>query len=379
MDIPKFIIQENFSWLLKELEAYDDPKVTYKWQGRKDLRGGLRMIYREYVDFAKNVRINKSPSPININFGATVVECDEWHVLHDDYNNKELKERYPKNGYTCMITSRNSLLNGTAARYYCSCDCMAFQTLFKTELLKYGYTNGTSLPSKGIKKQGVGVCKHIFSILTKKYADFISKESGPEESAFIVSAEIKAQEQPKEVTQPVSTIPPTEIKKRGRIAKTPDERKADYEKVIRRSLKFFSNVMPNTVEVYKNSRVKNASGDLYKKYKFMVKKYFQGWVIVFTNPSLNPLRDKIKDKELVPIMTRLANKTVPSGDTIVVYTKYFSKDELMNMIKSETREIQQNQIDKLNKAGIKYTLTEGMEILDVDDNTSILHVLLGVY
>ena len=77
-------------------------------------------------------------------------------------------------------------------------------------------------------------------------------------------------------------------------------------------------------------------------------------------------------------MTRLANKTVPSGDTIVVYTKYFSKDELMNMIKSETREIQQNQIDKLNKSGIKYTLTEGMEILDYDDNTSILHVLLGV-
>jgi len=99
---------------------------------------------------------------------------------------------------------------------------------------------------------------------------------------------------------------------------------------------------------------------------------------VFTNPALNPLRDKIKDKDLVPIMTRLANKTVPSGDTIVVYTKYFSKDELMNMIKSETREIQQNQIDKLNKSGIAYTLTEGIEILDSDDNTSILHVLLGV-
>jgi hypothetical protein len=377
MDIPKFIISENFSWLLKELEAYDDPKVTYKWQGRKDLRGGLRMMYREYVDFAKNVIITKSPSPTNVSFGATTVECDEWHVLHNDYQNKELKERYPKNGYTCLVTSRNSLLNGTATRYYCSCDCMAFQTLFKSEMLKYGYTNGTTLPSTGVKKQQAAVCKHLFSILTKKYADFISKESGPEESAFIVSKEIKAQEQPLPA-EPIQAVSPSEVKKRGRIAKTTDERKADYEKVIRRSLKFFSNVMPNTVEVYKNSRAKNASGELYKKYKFMVKKYFQGWVIVFTNPALNPLRDKIKDKELVPIMTRLANKTVPSGDTIVVYTKYFSKDELMNMIKSETREIQQNQIDKLNKSGIAYTLTEGIEILDSDDNTSILHVLLGV-
>ena len=48
------------------------------------------------------------------------------------------------------------------------------------------------------------------------------------------------------------------------------------------------------------------------------------------------------------------------------------------MIKSETREIQQNQIDKLNKTVKTYTLTEALEVLDAD-SSQILTLLLGLY
>ena len=133
--------------------------------------------------------------------------------------------------------------------------------------------------------------------------------------------------------------------------------------------------MPNNVDVYKNSRQTDNS---YRKYKFMIKKYFQGYVIVFTNPLLNPLRDKVKEKEIMPMVNRTAKGMVPAADSIVVYTKYFTKDELMNMIKSETREIQQNQIDKLNKTVKTYTLTEALEVLDAD-SSQILTLLLGLY
>lgn len=429
---PKFLLVENFKFLLHQLDVFDDPQIAYAYQGRKDLRGGVRRKYRAnspefqgnetftevppqgtsttaqppvnplqpgasqqptqppqnpYTTYAQGAQISKSPNTNTINFGTTQVECDEWHITHPDYKSKELKERYPKNEYTCLITSRASLKNHTAKRYYVSCDCMDFDTTFKEELLKYGYTNGmVQNPSTGKKKLAPAICKHLYTILIKEYQDIIKAESGEDRSAEIIQQEPKPErvrprieyephedlEEPIEPTQP--TVPPV-MKKRGRIPKTTQEKKVEYEKIIKRSLKFFSNIMPNNVDIYKNSR---QSQNMYKKYKFMVKKYFQGWVIVFTNPQLNPLRDKIKDKEIVPLTTRTSNGTVPTGDSIIVYTKYFTKDELMNMIKSETREIQQNQIEKLNKLNKPYTLTEGIEVLETDTD-SILTLLLGLY
>ncbi len=432
---PKFILLENFTFLLSQLDSFDDPQFTYKWQGRQDLRGGKRRKHRAnsadfqgnetftevppqgtqqqapqgppvnplqpgaaqqpqqaqpnpYNTYAQGAQINKAPASNVVNFGTTQIECDEWHISHPDYKSGELKEKYPKNQYTCLITSRASLKNGTAKRYYVSCDCMDFDTTFKEELIKYGYTNGTTLPSTGKKLLAPAVCKHLYTILMREYGDIIAAETKEETSAEILQPEKEKitaswDIEPREWEEPEETWeepeqepqPPLPVKKRGRIPKSPQEKKAEYEKIIRRSLKFFSNIMPNNVDIYKNAR---QSDTTYKKYKFMVKKYFQGWVIVFTNPQLNPLRDKIKDKEIVPLTTKTAQGTIPTGDSIVVYTKYFTKDELMNMIRSETREIQPNQIDKLNKSGKKYKLTEGIEVLETDTD-SILTLLLGLF
>ena len=44
----KFIpLTENFSWLIAQLKAFDDPNIAYSYQGRKDIRGGERRIYRD--------------------------------------------------------------------------------------------------------------------------------------------------------------------------------------------------------------------------------------------------------------------------------------------------------------------------------------------
>ena len=426
---PKFLLLENFTFLLNQLDAFDDPQFSYKWQGRPEIRGGKRRKFRAgspefqgnetftevppqpptapqtpnqppvnplqpgqppqppqakpdpYNTYAQGAQITRSPSGTSVNFGSTQIECDEWHVTHPDYKSTDLKERYPEAEYTCLITSRNSLKNHTAKRYYVSCDCMDFDTTFKEELLKYGYTTGTTLPSKGKKLLKPAICKHLYTILMREYSDIIEAEAGEDRSAEIPQAappkpdrtriEYEPEFKPEEEQPP---LPPV-IKKRGRVPKTTQEKKIEYEKIIKRSLKFFSNIMPNNVDIYKNSR---QSQNTYKKYKFMVKKYFQGWVIVFTNPQLNPFRDKVKDKEIVPLTTRKLQGTVPTGDSIIVYTKYFTKDELMNMIRSETREIQQNQIDKLDKLNKPYTLTEGIEVLDTETN-SILTMLLGLY
>ena len=390
----KFIpLTENFSWLIAQLKAFDDPNITYSYQGRKDIRGGERRIYRDskhYQTYYQGATIVKSPSPIQVNFGTTQIEVDEWDITHPKFNDKELKEKYPKpdTHYTVLVTSRNSLKNHTATRYYVSCDCMDQNTTFKEKLIQYGYTNGTVLPGTGKKKLGSCICKHIYAVLMREYSEFIKEEPGTIEAADEMPWTYEEPEQEYEPYEPSmpevapeteQPVPPGQLPiekaKRGRIPKTTAQKKAEYELSIKRSLKFFNNIMPNNVDVYKNSRQTDNS---YRKYKFMIKKYFQGYVIVFTNPLLNPLRDKVKEKEIMPMVNRTAKGMVPAADSIVVYTKYFTKDELMNMIKSETREIQQNQIDKLNKTVKTYTLTEALEVLDAD-SSQILTLLLGLY
>jgi hypothetical protein len=260
-----------------------------------------------------------------------------------------------------------------------SCNCPDFDTTFKEELIRYGYTNGTVPPGKGIKKLAPAICKHIYATLLREYKDIIAEEPGPEESAEmrIVTEPEEAdyyystQPEPEEAELPEQPQQPALKKQRGRIPKTDAQKKQEYEIAIKKSLKFFSNMMPNGIEVYKNSR---QSDNSYKKYKFMVKKYFQGWVIVFTNPLLNPMRDKVREKEIVPVMARTQKGMLPTADALIVYTKYFTKDELMNMIRSESKPIQQNQIDRLTKTVKKYTLTEVLEVGD----TNLRNILLEI-
>ena len=383
--IPKFTLVENFSWLIQQLSAFDDPSITYAKQGLPHLRGGARRIYRygkHYHAYYATATIVKTPPPVTVNFSSTKIECDQWDVSHSKFDDPQMKEKFPTpkerldklhgpgspNHYTVLVTSKDSIKLGTAKRYYVSCTCPDFEATFKEELINYGYTNGTTLPSKGVKKLAPAICKHIYAVLLREYKDIIAEEPGPEESA-----EISFQSEPEELdyhyeeepilqtTTAPTTQAPVQKKPRGRVAKTDAEKKLEYEAAIKKSLKFFSNTMPNNVDVYKNSRQSDMA---YKKHKFMVKKYFQGWVIVFTNPLLNPMRDKVKEKEIVPIMSRTQKGLLPFVDSLKVYTKYFTKDELMAMIRSESRPIQQNQIDRLNKTVKKYTLTESLEVQD---------------
>ncbi len=383
LSVPKLLLVENFTYLLGQLKSFDDPAITYSKQGMPHLRGGQRRIYRAdnhnqiFYDYAKEATTNFQ-AVTDVQFGSTTVECDEWKVSHDEFADTKLKEKYPRpeTPYTVLITSRKSLLDHTAERYYVSCNCMDFETTFKEELLKYGYTNGVLVkPGTGKKKLAPAICKHIYTVLSKDYKDIIAMEAGAEESAEIhipepISAGPYAPKYPATVAPAKKELGTKPAIRRGKTPKTDAEKKAEYEKDIRRALKFFSNAMPNGVEVYKNTRGQNA----WKQYKFMVAKYFQGWVIVFTNPQLNPMRDKVREKEMVPLLARTGKGMIPTGDAIVVYTKYFNKDELMNMIKTETRPVQQNQIDRIKKLNPKATITEGLEL----EATSLRSLLLEI-
>jgi len=392
--IPKLLLVENFKWLLGQLHAFDDPQFTYASVGRQDLRGGVRREYRyekHYDTYYKGSIITKSPSPTQVAIGNTQIECDEWDITHPKFKDPELKEKYPKpdTHYTVLVTSRRSLQNKTAQRCYVSCDCMDFNTTFKEELLKYGYTNGTTLQGTGKKKLAPAICKHIYSVLMREYMFYINtedseqltplitwpKEAPPEKEQVPTHYDYEPIEYEEEPEEGIPPIQPLGKPKRGRIPKTPEQKKTEYEKIIKQSLKFIANTMPGGINAYKNTRQGDTS---YKKYKFMVKKYFQGWVIVYSNPLLNPFRDKAREKEIVPLINRTARGMLPFGDSTVVYTKYFSKDELMGFIRSETKEIQPNQIEKLNKILKKYTLTESLEVLD-SESSSILTTLLGLY
>jgi hypothetical protein len=379
MSMPLFELVENFQWLISQLSAFVDPQYTYDKMGRPDLKGGQRRIFRydkHFQAYYKEAKIATNSKAI-VDFGGTKIECDKFIVSHAAFKDPELKEKYPKpesGSYLVMATSRDSLKNNTAKRYYVSCTCTDFQTTFKEKLISYGYTSddGTLPPSKGLKKLAPAVCKHIYAVLLREYKDIIDAEGSAKESAEINTEYNKEdfREEPPEYNpgdfdneQPSETMA-AQKNKPGRQPKSDSIKKKEYEAAIRSTLRFFNNSMPNNPDVYKDTR----RTDAYKKYKFMVKSNiaggYGGWLIVFTNPLINPFRDKLKNKELVPILAGNKSKLTISADAIVVYTKYFSKDELMNMIKSETREIQPSQIEKLNKTLKKYTLTESLECLE---------------
>ena len=359
--LPKFILFENFSWLIGQLKSFVDPNISYSKQGMPSLKGGNRRIYRyqqHYDLYYKAASVKKTPPPVNINFGSSIIECDKWLVTHSEFEDPQLKEKFPvpTKPYSVLITSKHSLENGTAKRYYVSCSCMDFDTTFKQELINYGYTSddGSLPPATGTKKLAPAICKHIYAVLMLEYADLIKKiDITPEQSAEIYPSQS-------------STAPQL-------TTSASSEAKTEAKRNILKTLSFLSNRMSNSVEVYKNTR---STSPAYKKYKFMIRKYPQGYAIVFTNPLLNPFRDKNRDKEIVPILnweTRSANQL---SSPISYYSK-FSKDELLDLIKT-TRIIQPNQINTLNSTVKKYTLTENLDLtLDLPHSISmeILDVL----
>lgn len=366
--IHKFTLLENFSWLVQQLSAFDDPNITYKDQGMQGVRGGARRIYRydqHYDAYYKSAVIKKTPPEVPVDFNGTQVLCDKWQVSHPDFTDAKLKEKFPKpiTPYNVLVTSKSAIQTKKATRYYVSCTCMDFDTTFKQELINYGYTkNDGSLPAaKGTKKLAPAICKHIYAVLLREYSDVIKAEGAAELSAEISAPLTVSQEEPPASPETLAT------------AKYKASAKAEAQKNIEKTLTFLSNRMSNSVDVYKNSRQSNIA---YKKYKFMIKKYPQGFVIVFTNPGMNPFRDKNRDKEIVPILN-WERKGMPPLANPSHYYYQFSKDELMRMIK-RTKEIQQNQVDKLTKTLQKYTLTESLEIEETNQTSLFMEILNGI-
>lgn len=388
---------ENFSWLIYQLNAFDDPSIRYSHQGMPGLRGGKRREYRKDNHIApwKDYTLVYSGNE-DITFGLTSQEInvDKYDVTHIPFIDATLKEKYPKPepSYTVMVTSEESFYDNTATRYYVSCNCMDFKTTFESELSsdEYGYTNATgSVASKGTKKQAPAICKHILAVLYYKYDEILRAEKGIADPSAVIDSKMLRllykhissddsstledlmtdDDSKEEIIAPADTGPLTP-------SAPSNTQKEQYEKQIRKTLKFLNNLLSNNpAKSYKNARATTNSSTSFKKYKFSVKKYPQGWVIVFSNPEMNiflktsgtGISDK---KEIVPIFTRSGNNfKVGAHSPVIVYTKYFTKDELMAMIREETKELQQSQIDYLTKRFGKLLITEGL-VADADSITA---------
>ena len=62
------------------------------------LRGGSRRIYRAnthtnpFYDYASSAVVNLQ-AVVDVNFGSTVIDCDQWTVSHDTFSDAKLKEK----------------------------------------------------------------------------------------------------------------------------------------------------------------------------------------------------------------------------------------------------------------------------------------------
>jgi len=191
----KFLLVENFTWLIQQLSKFVDPAIKYTSVKQPNLKGGARRqvranthsAYYTYSQVAKTALKGNT----SVKIGTKNIPCEVWTVTHSDFTDPALGEKYPAptEPYTCVITDRQTLKKGTASRYYVSCTCKDFKTTFQQELINSGYTApDPTLPAAiGAKALAPAICKHLFSILTKHYADILDKEPQPDPSADIIS------------------------------------------------------------------------------------------------------------------------------------------------------------------------------------------------
>lgn len=347
----KFILIENFTWLVDRLKAFVDPNIQYTSVGRPDLKGGSRRIYRKDNHFEK-YSINDIGT-VTVNLGSTKIECDKFSYEHEYFKDAELKEKYKTNKYTVMVTSRASMKAQTAPRYWVHCSCDDFAFTFLEKLVQYGYTSDTGAipPSTNVKATDPTICKHLYDVIVEQHKEAFAKEGG----VAIQPADVM----PWNLTPSTPTAPQQPI-----VA--PNAKKAEYAKLIAATLKRLNNASSTSIQAYK------APGDSakhYRKYKFMVKWYGKGWAIVFTNPSSNPFPDVSQYKEMVPIYDRTATGMKPSPLSPLAVYANFTKDELKELIRNNTKEIQPAQVTRLKSIlGIKPStpdsswLTENLEL-----------------
>lgn len=364
----KFILLENFTWLINRLQNFQDPNITYSTVGLPNIKGGKRRIYRKDNHFSLHYTITDI-GKINITFGNTNVECNKWKVNHDKFADVTMKERFPVppgDGHTVLTTSIDSILNHTAQRYYVSCTCRDFDTTFLQKLVDYGYTAdpGSIPPATGVKAIDPTICKHIFAVLVDKYSDAITMEHGIDVQP--------ADQMPWSNILPLP-IPPT-IAPKAPIR----DKKTEYGKLIAATLKRLSVLASKSILAYKSP---TDAAKHYRKYNFMLRKYPKGYVIVYTNPdpAVNSTIKNSEFKEMVPIYTRTAHGLVPSPLSPVAVYSYFTKEELQDLIRANATPIQPAQITRLKSVlGIKPTTPESSWLTEsLDFDTSILNTIIG--
>lgn len=373
----KFLLVENFTWLVNRLKAFpggyaNGTQFTHRMM--PNVKGGPRREVRKDRHFQTEYTVTPMGKQV-VNFGSTPIECDKWKVNHNDFKDPGMGEKFPKpqdGGHTVMITSVDSMSNQTATRYYVSCSCMDFDTTFLQKLVDAGYTNdpGNIPPASAgpnAKKLEAAICKHIYAVIVDTHQKSLALEKGVE----VANADIMpwTGSTPPPPVPAAPTTPP--------VAPTRDK-KAEYAKLIAATLKRLSNASSNSINAYKSP---SDAPKHYRKYKFMVKWYGKGWAIVFTNPALNPFppdpNDKNQFKEMVPIYTRTATGMKPSPYSPLSVYSYFTKDELKELIRNSSKEIQQPQIVRLKSIlGIKPTTPESSWLTEsLEFEVSIMNTL----
>ena len=270
------VINENFTYLVKQLMDFVDPQYTYASVNKPFLKGGKRRAVRadrstnlgyQYKSAASKSKVS-SRGTKKINAFGTDILVEEWTVSHPTATDSDLGEIYPgqdskgsRGPYTCLMTARISLSKKTPTRCYVQCNCKDFQTTFYEKLNKAGYTNPQSIPaSTGKKALAPAICKHLYAIYSQFYRDLINDVEGlvVDENPVLFGAPGA----PAMAAPPTLAIPSTKPK----VAIT----KQDAVDLIMTRLKQEHTRLKNNEYAYLDSRSKSSGGGRHHLYPFSV-------------------------------------------------------------------------------------------------------------
>lgn len=278
-------LAENFTFLIKKLQDYIDPKVSNVHDKMPQLIGGKRRIERadrgaglgyQYVEAAAKLVTTSGQSKIVTAFGSPIL-VDVWTVSHPHIEDSQMGEVYPtqdnatkkrpsepRGPYTCLITARISLSKRTPTRCYVQCNCKDFQTKFYEQLHNKGYTNKQNLPpAADINSPSLqpAICKHLYAIYKQQYSDIIADVEGSlDENPTMFGLEDKSADAspPNHIDTAPPAVWPVATNKKEALELIAKKLKLEYDKI-----KF-------NPEAYLDTRTAASGGATYHKYPFSV-------------------------------------------------------------------------------------------------------------
>ena len=287
------VISENFSYLIKQLQDYVDPKVSNVHDKMPGKIGGQRRIERaknsvnlgyEYKE-AAGALITKSGRSKIINAFDTNILVDEWTVSHGHVKDPKLGEEYPttdSNGeprgpYTCLMTARISLSKKTPTRCYISCNCKDFDTKFYERLNQGGYTLEKSFAlAKEPERLAPAMCKHLYAIYIQHYRELVKETEG-----FVInSSPVLFGGGGTVPTGPVNLVPP--VQSGSVVART----KKEAFDLIQKELKTQFDRIKNNPTSYLDSRGKSSGGGRHHLYPFFVARLGGTLHILYRNKTV---------------------------------------------------------------------------------------------